>query len=563
MRFVHAADLHLDSPVEGVTAGMPAELAREVREATLTTLDRLVQLCKEERIDFLLLAGDVYDQADRGLRAQIRFRRAVEELERVGIPVFLVHGNHDDLGHDQLPLEWPSNLHVFPAGQADARTVSPAPEQGKGAGYTGTIARVFGISYPHRQVREDYAERLIRYQRAAGRAGSPAAEGEPRGGLATARGGEPVEPDDAAGSSTWDIALLHANVDGSPEADPYSPCRLSELVAAGGKRGFQYWALGHVHERRILHPGEPVVAYPGNPQGRGFAEPGWRGVYLVYVGEESGSDWNSAGSRQGGAGGVRIDFVPLQAVVWHVERINLESPPGWPGEKEAGGEADAEAVTRYLEEVVRLVRASYSLLPASAQGRIGYLPIGVILEIELTGRTPLYGWLRRPDTQEELLRVTRDLHSSSGREGAGPWVWPARLQVKVRPPIDKAELAQEDSFAGELVRLAGALKAALAGGREAAPGVLTVRRGREEAAAAASDTLFEPGVAESAGVEMGRARVSPRALLDDWLSALRGKPEAAEILASVTPEELQAWIEAAEDRLLDLLEEAAPAAGKD
>ena len=97
IRFVHAADLHLDAAFAGITREAPAELVRTLRESTFVALDRLAALCERERPDFLVIAGDAYNLEDRSLRAQLALRDACARLARIGVPVFIAHGNHDPL----------------------------------------------------------------------------------------------------------------------------------------------------------------------------------------------------------------------------------------------------------------------------------------------------------------------------------------------------------------------------------------------------------------------------------------------------------------------------------
>ena len=97
IRFIHTADLHLDSPFKGMTA-MPAERLSRLRESTFTALSKLIDYALESKPDFVLIAGDIYDGENRSLRAQLKFKEGMDKLNSAGIPVFLSHGNHDHLG---------------------------------------------------------------------------------------------------------------------------------------------------------------------------------------------------------------------------------------------------------------------------------------------------------------------------------------------------------------------------------------------------------------------------------------------------------------------------------
>ena len=234
--FVHAADLHLDTPFEGVAKAAP-EVGDALREASLEAWDELVRVTLEAGAAFLVLAGDIYDGAERGVRAQLRFRRGLERLSEHGVRAFIVHGNHDPLGGWSAVDQWPEGVHTFGANAVEA---VPVEIDGRPA------ATVHGLSYGRRETSENLA---LRFKRG---------EGE---GL--------------------HVGLLHANVGSNPEHAPYAPCSLADLRAAQ----LDYWALGHIHRRREVSR-DPWVMYPGDTQGRSPkpAESGAKGALVVEVG---------------------------------------------------------------------------------------------------------------------------------------------------------------------------------------------------------------------------------------------------------------------------------------
>ena len=233
IRFVHAADLHLDSPFTGLKAAAPENVADRLYSATFEAYDNIVDLCISEEVDALLVAGDVYDGADRSLRAQLKFVEGLKKLDAKGVRSFVCHGNHDPSDGWEARLNYPAGCHCFgPEWEA-----VPVSDDANGV-------VIHGISYPKRDVAENLARRLGR-----------------------------VEP------SPFSIGLLHANVSNDPNHAPYAPCSLDDLAASG----IDYWALGHVHTRQVPSEREPAVVYPGNPQGRHPNESGPRGVYLVEV----------------------------------------------------------------------------------------------------------------------------------------------------------------------------------------------------------------------------------------------------------------------------------------
>ena len=258
LTFVHAADLHLDSPFHGLRS-VDAEIGAALREATFRAFDNIIALCRDRRVDALLVAGDVFDGADRSLRAQLRFRDGMETLAAENIRVFVCHGNHDPLDGWEYHLTLPEGCHRF-GPEVEAVPLDPAaPER----------AAVYGVSYPRQEVHDNLA---VRFRR------------------------DPAH--------RFAVGLLHANVGGDTGHAPYAPCSLDNLVAAG----MDYWALGHVHTRAVLRDAHPAVVYPGNPQGRHIREAGARGVYHVTVSDD---------------GRVQPEFVPVDVVRWDLADVSI------------------------------------------------------------------------------------------------------------------------------------------------------------------------------------------------------------------------------------------------
>ena len=233
IRFVHAADLHLDSPFTGLKAAAPADVANALYHATFDAYENIINLCISEQVDALLVAGDVFDGADRSLRAQLKFVEGLKKLDTQGIRSFVCHGNHDPLDGWQARLDYPPGCRRF-GPEWEAVPVFEDPDR----------ALIHGISYRKRDVTENLALRLGN-----------------------------VDP------GPFSIGLVHGNVGNNPEHGAYAPCSLDDLAQSG----VHYWALGHVHTRQVLNEQGPTVVYPGNPQGRHPNETGARGVYLVEV----------------------------------------------------------------------------------------------------------------------------------------------------------------------------------------------------------------------------------------------------------------------------------------
>ena len=260
LRFVHAADLHLDSPFRGIRSEAPEYVADSLRRATFDAYENIIALCLRESVDALLVAGDVYDGADRSLRAQLKFVDGLNRLDAAGIRSFICHGNHDPLDGWEARLSLPPGCVRFGPEVTGEPVFADAPER----------ATVYGVSYPTREVRENLT---------------------PLFAQASLGGG-------------FGIGLLHANVGGNPNHDSYAPCSVTDLA----ETGLDYWALGHVHTRQVLRQERPTVVYPGNPQGRHPLETGERGIYLAEV-----DDY----------GAVSLDFQPVDVVRWETLEVGI------------------------------------------------------------------------------------------------------------------------------------------------------------------------------------------------------------------------------------------------
>ncbi|WOV83514.1 DNA repair exonuclease [Sporosarcina jeotgali] len=231
IRFLHTADLHLDSPFKGIT-DMPISRLTELRESTFAAYENLIQYAEKSVPDFVLIAGDIYDGEDRSLRAQMRFVKGLERLQQAGIPVFMSYGNHDHLGGKWTRFQLPGNVTVFgPEVETAELTVR------------GQRVRIHGFSYKERHIKEA----MIGHY-----------------------------PNSARDSGIVDIGMLHGSIAGEESHAVYAPFTREALL----EKGYHYWALGHIHKRQVLH-NEPPIVYPGNLQGRHRNERGVKGFYEV------------------------------------------------------------------------------------------------------------------------------------------------------------------------------------------------------------------------------------------------------------------------------------------
>jgi len=353
-RFIHAADIHLDSPLKGL-AGYDGPAAERIRTATRQAFDNLIGEAIEQSVAFVLIAGDLYDGDWRDYQTGLFFSRQMGRLGKAKIPAFLLHGNHDAESQITKRLTLPEGVKTFPTRKPDTFTL---PEHG---------VALHGQSFRQRDVREDLV---------------PAYP-------------EPIK-------DAFNIGLLHTGMGGMGGHENYAPCSLEELVA----KGYDYWALGHVHRGCILHE-NPHVVFPGNLQGRHIRETGPKGAYLVSVEERE----------------VR-ELTPLYADVvrWSHLRVAIDDC-----------ERDGDAVERVRQAIEQAIHAG--------DGRL------LACRIELTGRTELHGPLLA--SREHLLAEARAAALGFGDEAA----WIERVIVSTEPVLNPTVLGAREDALGDLHRM--------------------------------------------------------------------------------------------------------------
>ncbi|TVR73432.1 MAG: DNA repair exonuclease [Marinilabiliales bacterium] len=358
LKFVHTADLHLDTPFKGLATWNPS-LAERMRDATYRSLVSIINLCINEKVDFLLVAGDIFDSENASLAAQIKFLDELKRLTEQNIPVYFICGNHDHLGAWDSSFVLPEGVYRFGSSHVEKITFSRG---GKPA------ADIYGISYGSSHIRES----LVPLYKKTG-------------------GAAPVS-----------IAMLHGMADVVGYDEKYAPFRLGELL----ETTFDYWALGHVHKHRVLSR-DPLVVYPGNPQGRDFGETGSRGCYLVEM-------------KEGGKPEAR--FVPVHHIRFEEVDIDLNGVDSLYDMNDLIG---AE-----LDKVFHLQEA----------GRF-------MVRIRLTGRTELHRRLMRSGETEQMAE---ELNSRYG-EGEH-FLFVDSIELLTSLPVDVEKLAGGKDFTGELVR---------------------------------------------------------------------------------------------------------------
>ena len=262
-KFIHSADIHLDSPLKGLEKyeGAPVD---EIRGATRRALENLVQLAKNEQVDFVLIAGDVYDGNWKDHNTGLFFYRQMMELRDADIAVYLISGNHDAANKMTKSLRLPEN----PDGSA-MRLSSTKPETVKSSRLDELGVAIHG-----------------------------------RGFFKQAEMGNLAVEYPLAVAGHYNIGILHTSLSGLEGHEPYAPCSIGDLRS----KDYNYWALGHIHSPEVMCD-EPHVVFSGNIQGRHIREDGKKGCYVVTVDEKHGAN---------------LRFEPLDVFRWHTLDINAE-----------------------------------------------------------------------------------------------------------------------------------------------------------------------------------------------------------------------------------------------
>ena len=354
-RFIHTADIHLDSPLRGL-ADQEGSAAERIRAAPREAFDTLIGQAIQEKVDFVVIAGDLYDGNWRDYRTGLFFVRQMGRLAGEGIPVFLLYGNHDAESQITRRLVLPGNVRTFSSRQPETFALEEL-------GVT-----LHGQSFPRRDVTDNLVP------------GYP----------------QPIQ-------STFNIGVLHTALGGMGDHANYAPCTLDDLV----NKGYDYWALGHVHQGCVLKE-RPHVVFPGNLQGRHIRETGPKSAYLVTVND-----------------GELAELSPVHA---DVVRWALLPVP-------------VDGCTQMSEVVDRVRTAIENAVESDSDGRL------LACRIELTGRGEIHGMLLA--SREDLLAEARGAALGLGEEAA----WIERIVIATQAAVDTATLRGREDAMGELHRM--------------------------------------------------------------------------------------------------------------
>ncbi len=355
MKLVHAADLHLDSPLRGL-ARYPGAPVERVRTATRRALENLVRLCTDERAGLLLLAGDLYDGDWTDYSTGQFFVSQMAKLRDAGVRVVSIRGNHDAQSQITRHLRLPDNVRELRADAAES------------VAYDDLGVVVHGQSFATRAVIEDLA------------ASYPSRV-----------------------SQLINVGLLHTSVTGRAGHQPYAPCSLETLV----NKGYDYWALGHVHAREVLCE-RPWVVFPGNLQGRHARELG--------------------GPAGKGASVISYDAGGIRSVTHHALDVL----------RYAHCLVDLATATN-MDDALQCARDALDRQLQAADGR----PLAV--RVTLTGVSAAHGVLRA--AEDALVENLRALGTDIG----GGQLWIEKVKVTTRPPLSAAALRSGDGAIAQLL----------------------------------------------------------------------------------------------------------------
>jgi DNA repair protein SbcD/Mre11 len=336
IKFLHAADIHLDSPHRGLDRyeGAPIE---ECRGATRRALENLVALAVEEKVGFVLIVGDLYDGDWPDYNTGLFFSRQMARLRDAGIKVVLIRGNHDAENRMTKDLRLPDNARFL---STDKPQTVVLDDHG---------VAIHGQGFVKRAVLDNLAK---------------------------------TYPDGVR--SLFNIGMLHTGVDGREGHDSYAPCSLDDMRF----REYGYWALGHIHKRETLFPGDPVIAFPGNIQGRNVRESGPKGCLLVTVDD---------------ARNVTVETRWLDVVRWETCRVD------------ATGASDGE-------DLLARFRDRLSQLISDADDRL------LALRVELQGSCRAHA-----EVSSDWPRWTSGIRQAATEFSNGR-VWVEKVVSKTRPP---------------------------------------------------------------------------------------------------------------------------------
>jgi len=381
IKFIHTADLHLGAPVN--SGETPPEGLQELfAEAGYTAFKRIVKLAREQKVDFMVISGDLYDREARSVKASRIFVNQCRLLKEQGIEVYIINGNHDPRGQAEEPFSLPDNVYVFPETEVTTREYTRERN---------LKARILGQSY-----RQKYEDRsMFDFY---------------------------TVPD----RSILNLGLLHTQLD--PQNKRYVPVSRSNLLS---KKGIDYWALGHIHIPRIIKKEGPSIIFPGTPQARIINQEGLRGCFLVET--ETGRNFE-------------LNFIPVAPVIFKNMELYIDRPEKGELknltdlknrlEKKARKLADKTRAQKELGLPPDLSRniINQSIFSSPVQG--------YILRWFIRGSGPLHQFVseNRSEVKEEMVAFLNDLFAEHS-----PFLWTHSLFFRTGPELPEEEQLRKNN----------------------------------------------------------------------------------------------------------------------
>jgi exonuclease SbcD len=359
-KFLHAADIHLDSPMLKLEdyEGAPLD---ELRGATRQAFENLVQLAVAENVDFVLIAGDLYDGDWKDYNTGLYFVSQMSRLREAEIPVYIIAGNHDAASKITKTLRFPEGVHLFPSDKPHTFRIEKMD------------VAIHGQSFSSPAVKKDLSAKY------------------------------PPRLKDC-----FNIGLLHTCATGREGHEAYAPCKIEGLQS----KGYDYWALGHVHQQEILLE-DPLIVFSGNSQGRHVRETGPKGCMLVKVDNK---------------GKAKAHFRSLDVARWFV--VEIDASPAGSG-----------------YEVLDLVMGRLERLLEENNG----LPL--VVRIQIIGESKAH-----KDLASDIERWTGEIRSAA-LDMSGGRICIEKMKIKTTMPVDIQSLKTAGGPVGELLRYIDEIRA--------------------------------------------------------------------------------------------------------
>ncbi|MFW5979974.1 MAG: metallophosphoesterase family protein [Halanaerobiales bacterium] len=379
LKFLHTGDIHLGRPLN-CGSEVPEYLESVFNDAGYKSLEIMFDIALERKVDFVLITGDLFDSEARSVKASRIFVEQSRRLEKNNIPVYIISGNHDPGGGIDEPFPFPDNVYFFDS--EDVNMIKYKDE------HENLLARIIGQSYRSKfESRKMYTYYTV--------------------------------PD----TNCFNLGMLHTQL--NPDNNRYVPISSSDLIT---KDDIHYWALGHIHESRILRASPPVLVYSGTPQGHNISERGKKGCFIIEA-----SPYNPDEIPL-------IKFIPVSPVIFKKIDINIE-------EKE-------ELPPRNISDLQdMLIQEAENLLDNPDGEKINfpglenknvlieekYEPVkGFIVRWLIKGRGPLHEIIEKntEETENELKNI---LNNHFAAQDMDPFIWTHSLVFRTSRNLPSIE----------------------------------------------------------------------------------------------------------------------------